>query len=45
MIHCGQWIAFNHHHFFDLSLVDDDDNDVGQQIEVHYLTMARGFNP
>ncbi len=44
-IHCGQWIAFDCCHFFGLSLVDDNDDDVGQQIKVHYLTMAGGFNP
>jgi hypothetical protein len=42
---CGQWIAFNRRHFFGLSLVDDDGNNVGQQIKVHYLTTAGGFNP
>ena len=44
-IRCGQWIAFDRRHFFGLLLVDNNDDNVGQQIEVNYLTMAGGFNP
>ncbi len=44
-VHCSQWIAFNRCCFFGLLLVDNNEDNVGRQIEVHYLTMAGGFNP